>query len=568
MKTSIIWIALFTMTATLATAQQRISGESPVGSLSIRPVPKAPPMLVSTSPSFEDTDKNNTMNAAEKGKIRFTLRNEGKGEAYGIATTISLSGYGNTLTYTTPQPIASLAPGASQTIEIPLQTNMDIKTGSANLTISFTEGNGFEPDGFNITIPTEAFKAPQVRIVDYSFSSKEGGKMELGQLERVEKIELGQTVTLRMMVQNTGKGAANNVQLNIGDIENVFPSDKQSFDIGRMNVGESREITYEFFANKRYVGTSIPVKGTLTESYNKYGEAKTMSINIDQQSQTPLDTVIPQIKPEPPVPPRRLLADVDKDLPKAKATNPYAVAVIIGNSNYQQTKPVQFAINDAASIKNYLIETMGYQEGNILYYTDASLSTFKTVFDKNGKLAKTIRPGFSDVFVFYSGHGAPSVNTKKGYFVPIDTDPQYVEQSGYPIDELYANLDGMQAKSITVVLDACFSGADLLQNISPIVVKTDNTQLKNGAVLTSSSDDQVSSWYNENYHGMMTYFFLKAIHKQNADTNKDKRLTAGEIYDYISDKAFGIPYQAGRLHNVTQIPQLFGDREKVIVEYQ
>ncbi len=116
----------------------------------------------------------------------------------------------------------------------------------------------------------------------------------------------------------------------------------------------------------------------------------------------------------------------------------------------------------------------------------------------------------------------------------------------------------------------CFSGADLFENISPIVVKASTSQasIKNGLIFTSSSGDEVSSWYNAKSHGMFTYFFLKAIHDKNADANKDDNLTAQEIQNYISDHAEGIPYYSKRLHGVQQTPQLKGiNKEKVLVTY-
>ena len=128
----------------------------------------------------------------------------------------------------------------------------------------------------------------------------------------------------------------------------------------------------------------------------------------------------------------------------------------------------------------------------------------------------------------------------------------------------------MDAKSITVVIDACFSGADIYENISPIVVKANTSQksIQDGLVFTSSSGDEVSSWYNEKNHGMFTYFFLKAIQNQNADTNKDGKLTAQELQNYISDHAYGVPYYSKRLHGIQQTPQLEGlDKDKVLINY-
>ena len=164
----------------------------------------------------------------------------------------------------------------------------------------------------------------------------------------------------------------------------------------------------------------------------------------------------------------------------------------------------------------------------------------------------------------------PDLKDHKGYFVPVEADPQYINLTGYPTDIFYQNLAKLPAKSTTVILDACFSGADLFENISPIIVKTNPSEvtLTNGLVFSSSSGDQVSTWYNDKSHGMYTYFFLKALQNGNADKNKDGHITALEIQNYVSDNAYGVPYQARRSHGVTQIPQLKGtDKTQIILSY-
>ena len=64
----------------------------------------------------------------------------------------------------------------------------------------------------------------------------------------------------------------------------------------------------------------------------------------------------------------------------------------------------------------------------------------------------------TDVFVYYSGHGFPGLTDHKGYLLPVDADPNIAEGTGYGLDMLIGNLQAMGARSVTVVIDACFSG--------------------------------------------------------------------------------------------------------------
>ena len=269
------------------------------------------------------------------------------------------------------------------------------------------------------------------------------------------------------------------------------------------------------------------------------------------------------------------LIDIESNIPQTFSINNNAIAIIIGNKDYKKTKNVEYSIRDASLIKEYLKEAFGYKEENIFYIENATKGDFETYFgskeNHKGKLFNLVKSGITDIFVYYSGHGAPSIKDQEGYFVPVECDPRYVELGGYSINTFYKNLSKIQAKSITVILDACFSGVELIEYLSPIIIKIDNPliTLDNGVVITSSKDDEPSSWYNENKHGMFTYFFLKAIHNKNADFNEDKKLTFNEIYKYISDNNEGVPYYSRRIHGFEQNPQIFGkEKERVLIRYE
>lgn len=145
------------------------------------------------------------------------------------------------------------------------------------------------------------------------------------------------------------------------------------------------------------------------------------------------------------------------------ATKADAVAVIVGNRNYARGIPdVSFARNDARAMRDFVTRVLGVREGNVIELVDASQAQMISVFgnrdDHRGKLWQYTREGLSDVFVFYSGHGVPGLRDRRGYLLPVDADPGTPELNGYPLDQLLANLEKLKARSVTVVVDACFSG--------------------------------------------------------------------------------------------------------------
>ena len=263
-----------------------------------------------------------------------------------------------------------------------------------------------------------------------------------------------------------------------------------------------------------------------------------------------------------------------KDFKKAKSVNRHAVAVIIGNMDYKNKDipPVNFAVSDATQIKECLIRSFGYRKGNIIFKTNATKGVFENTFGSarnyKGMLFDYVTPGKSDVFVYYSGHGAPSLESKKGYILPVDGNPNNVSISGYPLELLYGNLAKLKAKSITVVTDACFSGATLFKKASPvgIIVKNPLVALKNTSIMNSSAGTELSSWYPEKGHGLFTYYFLLGLTGK-ADANRDKNITINEISSYISDH---VPYMARTLHSGRKQTPTFKTYKKsqVLVRYK
>lgn len=275
--------------------------------------------------------------------------------------------------------------------------------------------------------------------------------------------------------------------------------------------------------------------------------------------------------------------DIEQNLPRTSAFSPDNIAVIIGNKNYQRAgrgiPDVAYAHRDAQLIRRYLIEVLGFSEGNILYFEDASFSDLASVFGNErvprGRLANMVKPGISEVFVFYSGHGAPDADTQSGYLVPIDADPNNIRLNGFDTAVLYENLNKTGAKSTTVVLDACFSGGSgdggmIIQNASPLSIQVQNPAalLENGHIFTASSGDQIASWYPEMQYGIFTYHFLKGLQGA-ADLNGDGTITVGELHQYLADRTRGVPYKANRLHNRQQHPQLYSvDENRVLLRIE
>ncbi len=541
---------------------------SGVGGVVAAKGPSLPPAL-SAAVSFTEPSGDNVLDAGEEGTLSVTLTNSGQGAAYGVEVAFRLalrepqgdvSGQG--LSFPAKRYLGEIPPGKSQQVTIPLKAGLDLPDGRATITCTFTEANGFEPDPVEITFETRAYRPPQLALADVGVDEPSGNGM----------IEPGEVVTVMARVQNRGRGAAENTKARVNIGKNVFAAagSETEFDLGTLPPGEYRDIQFQVYTNRR--ASEIPVSVTLTERYGRYGlEAVPLELPFNQPVRS-IQQVVVEGQEEVAVAVAvagGLSVDIERDIPQGRDRRKDAVALVIANRRYRNpdVPDVDFAHRDGEFIRQYLVRTLGYREGNILLYQDATLSNFRTALKK---LSNTARKG-SDVFVYYTGHGAPDPGEKAGYFVPVDCDPNYVKVGGLALDDFYDELGRIKAGSVTVVIDACFSGASqagmLIKEASPIYISREDPAagLKDGVVLTSASGDQISSWHPEQKHSLYTYYFLKGLQGA-ADANGDRSLTVGELQAYLEEQ---VPYMARRLHNREQTPMVTPGREKrVLVRYK
>jgi hypothetical protein len=263
----------------------------------------------------------------------------------------------------------------------------------------------------------------------------------------------------------------------------------------------------------------------------------------------------------------------DFGLSKTGVVDNDAIAVIIGNKEYKSVDvpDVAYAVRDAQIMKKVAQDVLGVPENNIIYIENARSSDFNKIFgtanNAKGMLANWARPN-SKIFIYYSGHGSPDANTKEAYFVPVDSDINYIALSGYAVKQLYQNMGALNVKSVTIVLDACFSGLSqagtITKSASPVFVQIANPFADAQAditVISSSRSDEISTWDDANRFGLFTYAFVKSLTE--ADTNHDGNITIKEIETYLSQK---VPPAARRLMNRDQHPQVFGKRNTIFVE--
>ncbi len=203
--------------------------------------------------------------------------------------------------------------------------------------------------------------------------------------------------------------------------------------------------------------------------------------------------------------------------------NEASIAVVIGNKDYRKTVSVDFAHNDADAMKSYLIDKLGFRENNVFVMKDATLNEFNQMFgtEKNpqaGQLWRAAQEGKSNIFVYFSGHGVPNLETRQPFLLPADGDPNQGE-SGMLLDTLYRNLELVKQKigtdrQVIVMIDACFTGETGRKGESLLAVSAPGfapAAPKSGVgiiKLLATSSATPANWDDENKLGLFTSRFL------------------------------------------------------------
>ncbi len=258
-------------------------------------------------------------------------------------------------------------------------------------------------------------------------------------------------------------------------------------------------------------------------------------------------------------------ASLDPARVKTRASTD-SVAIIIGIQNYKRVPKAEFANSDASAFYDYAVRALGVKPENIKLMLDEQADEIEILSAFKNWLPVKVKKARTDVYVFYSGHGMPSDDGKNLYILPFGADRQFIDKTALNQQEIITAIQSASPKSVTMFMDACYSGQirtgdTLLASARPIALNTSaSTFPPEFTVFTASSPDQIASSSPDLKHGIFSYYVMKGM-EGDADENKDGRITAGELQNYLSEM---VSRQA-MVQNRKQQPQLIGDGGKLVV---
>ncbi len=550
-----------------------------------------PPDLYSQL-SFKDDNNNGILENRESGIVTVKISNKGKGKAKNIKVSVSEEAAtpDPALIIEKPKIVETLIPKKDVTLSFRIYATKNIKSGEKKFKITGLEEEQYDMEESYLVLNTEEFQRPKLQFLGAEII--ESGDARLYAKRNDGQVQSGELVKVKMVIQNVGLSEAVNVDFTARTTsENIKLTDNTS-SVGNIKSGEVKEVFFLLSPTNRFNESgNLPVFLSLVDQ-PKDAAVQDFRLPIEL-NQKPAEPKVVAIEGKPTERKQvarfqytgtktSLLADnyVDiEDVPPSKSERKNAVAVVIGVENYLNTSRAPYAAKDADVMRDYFHKRLGIPKENIILAKDDKVSGFffDDIFNpETGTLARKVNPGQTEVFVFYSGHGVPDESEQQTYLFPYDGKVERLKTQGYNLVKFYENLNKLNAKSVTVIVDACYSGASresekyFAENITgakagTLKIKLPNPYLafQNFTVINSSTENETSQGYDDTETGLFTYFIAAGL-KGKADANSDNKITLGELKDYVVKN---VTTMSRKLKGKLQTPNFYGDDKKILVEY-
>ena len=211
-------------------------------------------------------------------------------------------------------------------------------------------------------------------------------------------------------------------------------------------------------------------------------------------------------------------------------------AIVVGIDEYARWPRLQYAVRDARSVRETLIQKFGFAAERIVTLENKEATRTNILAAFHDKLAHGGMQKNDRLFVFFAGHGATRKLTSGrdlGYIIPVDSDPQQFATDAIPMSELQNIAESVTAKHTLFVMDACYSGLGLTRGGGNGNFLRDNAKRVGRQMLTAGGADQLVADGGPNGHSVFTWALLQGLGGK-GDLNGDGIITATELAAYVA----------------------------------
>jgi hypothetical protein len=229
------------------------------------------PIIQMSIKKFIDGNKNQSIDGLEQGAVFLLLENSGNGSCQNCEIQLSLKGNTKGISVDKTLAVPNIQPGKKITLEIPYSADRTVREGEATFLIEFIEPNGFAPLPIEYTVQTKPFQSPMIEVVDFELSPT--------------RMEPNQVANLRIQIQNTGIGDAEDIDIQASIPANVTcMTSNLDENIKTLTSGSTMEIEYVLIAPRAFEYKQIEIAIEITEKHGDYGSTWKERIPFDNDS--------------------------------------------------------------------------------------------------------------------------------------------------------------------------------------------------------------------------------------------------------------------------------------------
>lgn len=226
--------------------------------------------------------------------------------------------------------------------------------------------------------------------------------------------------------------------------------------------------------------------------------------------------------------------------PPAEPLYRESYAVVIGIDDYANWPRLRYAVNDARSIRDTLVNKYGFKPQNVTLLANKDATRENIIATLGTTLADTRKVRREDrVFVFFAGHGAtrrlPS-GRDLGYIVPVEASADNFQTQAISMTQLQDISEAIPAKHVLFIMDSCYSGLALTRGgARPDGGVYARELARRGArqMFTAGGADEQVADNGPNGHSIFTWTLLQGLEGK-ADLNGDGIITASELAAHVA----------------------------------
>ena len=217
-------------------------------------------------------------------------------------------------------------------------------------------------------------------------------------------------------------------------------------------------------------------------------------------------------------------------------------ALLIGIDKYESVRKLNYAVKDAESMQNILLNTFGFSSEKITLLTNEQANK-QNILKSFSDITKNANAN-DRVIIFFAGHGETMdlpEGGEMGYLLPVDGNREDLYLSSIGMDELKKLSLMSKAKHVLYLIDACYGGIAAIGSRGLEPETTPNyiekiTKDKSRQIITAGGKGEQVIEKPEWGHSAFSLNLKRGLKEGRADLNSDGYITANELALFLSEK--------------------------------